>query len=42
MQLRYTWLNSPVKPGLHLSRKNRKHKSANTFLKLSRYALVFT
>ena len=31
-----------VKPGLHISRKNRKHMVVNTFFKLSRYALVFT
>ena len=30
------------KPGLHMSRKDHKHMVANTFFKLSRYALVFT
>ena len=31
-----------VKLGLHISRKDRKHMFANTFLNLSTYALVFT
>ena len=31
-----------LKPGLHISRKDRKHMIANTFLNLSRYVLVFT
>ena len=35
-------LISTFKPGLHISRKNRKHKVENTSFKLSRYALVFT
>ena len=30
------------KPGLHISRKDRKHMPANTFLKLSSYTLVFS
>ena len=29
------------KPGLPISRKDRKHMVANTFFKLSRYTLVF-
>ena len=31
-----------VKSDLHISRKDRKHMFANTFLKLSAYALVYT
>ena len=31
-----------LKLGLHISRKDRKHMPANTFFKLSRYALVFS
>ena len=31
-----------VKPGLHISRKDRKHMVANIFFKLFRYVLVFT
>ena len=31
-----------VKPGLYISRKDRKHMVANMFFKLFRYVLVFT
>ena len=31
-----------LKPGLHVSRKDRKHMVASTFFKLARYTLVFT
>ena len=31
---------STLKPGLHISRKDRKHLFANMFLKLSRYGFV--
>ena len=31
-----------LKPGLPISCKDRKHMFANTFFKLSAYALVFT
>ena len=31
-----------LKPGLHISRKDRKHIFANRSFKLSTYALVFT
>ena len=36
------YCNMEVKPGLHISRKDRKHMVANTFFKLFTYALVFT
>ena len=29
-----------LKPGLHISRKNRKHRLENMFFKLSSYGLV--
>ena len=31
-----------VKPGLYISRKDRKHMVASMFFKLFRYVLVFT
>ena len=34
------YLNGAIKPGLHISRKDRKHRLENMFFKLSSYGLV--
>ena len=42
MSGKYTWDNAgDLEPGLHISRKDRKHMVANTFSKLFMFALVF-
>ena len=40
--LTFSEQESNLKPGLHISRKDRKHMFANRCFKLSLYALVFT
>ena len=41
-RLTFAEQDSNLKPGLHISRKDRKHMFANKFFTLSTSALVFT
>ena len=40
--LTFSEQDSNLNPGLHVSRKDRKHMFANSSFKVSRYALIFT
>ena len=35
-----TWINEALKPGLHISRKDRKHIVTKMYVKVYRYGLV--